>query len=69
LRFADRVIERGAQLDQLRLLILSREWRQMQFVVDAEFTRLCARLDRSIKSRNAQKSRVEARVIDNQRRE
>jgi hypothetical protein len=69
LRFADPVIERGAQLDQLRLLILSREWRQMQFVVDAEFTRLGARMDRSIKSRNAQKSRVEARVIDNQRRE
>jgi hypothetical protein len=40
LRFADPAIERGTQLDQLRLLILSRAWRQMQFVVDAEFTRL-----------------------------
>ena len=35
LRFADPMIERGAQLDQLRLLFFGRQGRQMQLVVDA----------------------------------
>jgi hypothetical protein len=35
LRLADPVIERGAQLDQFRLLLRSRQGRQMQLVVDA----------------------------------
>jgi hypothetical protein len=35
LRFADPMIERGAQLDQLGLLLLGRQGRQMQLIVDA----------------------------------
>jgi hypothetical protein len=40
LRLADPVIERGAQLDQFRFLLLGRQGRQMQLVVDAQFTGL-----------------------------
>ena len=34
------MIERGAQLDQFRLLFFGRQGCQMQFVVDAQFTAL-----------------------------
>ena len=40
LRFADPVIERGAQLDQLRLLFLGRQGCQMQLGIDPQFTGL-----------------------------
>src|SRR6266446_2405542 len=43
LRFADPVIERGAQLDQLRLLFLGRQRRQVQLVIDLEVTGLYVR--------------------------
>jgi hypothetical protein len=40
LRLADPVIERGAQLDQFRLLLLGRQRRQVQLVIDLEVTGL-----------------------------
>ena len=40
LRFADPVIERGAQLDQLRLLFFGRQGCQVQLVIDPQFTGL-----------------------------
>ena len=40
LRFADPMIECGAQLDEFRLLFLGRQGRQMQLIVDAQLTGL-----------------------------
>jgi hypothetical protein len=40
LRFADPMIERGAQLDEFRFFFLGRQGRQMQLIIDAKFAGL-----------------------------